>query len=74
MSSEGLYPGLENATPDWVWTASLTKPVQRCQTLLRYLEILKVGLNVIVISMGSSGDFEEFSIYCETGSGLSQDK
>ena len=40
----GLYPGLENATPDWVWTASLTKPVQRCQTLFRYLEILKVGL------------------------------
>jgi hypothetical protein len=44
VSSEGLYPGLENATPDWVWTASLTKPVQRCQTLFRYLEILKIGL------------------------------
>ena len=44
VSSEGLYPGLENATPDWVWTASLTKPVQRCQTLYRYLEILKFGL------------------------------
>jgi hypothetical protein len=33
-----------SATPDWVWTTSLTKPVQRCQTLFRYLEILKIGL------------------------------
>jgi hypothetical protein len=41
VSSVGPYPGLESATPDWVWTASLTKPVQRCQTLFRYLEILK---------------------------------
>jgi hypothetical protein len=49
--------------------ASLTKPVQRCQTLFRYLAILKVGLK-FNRHKSSSGDFEEFSIYCENGEWL----
>jgi hypothetical protein len=44
LSAMEQTSGLTNATPDWVWTASLTKLVQCCQTLFLYLESLQVGL------------------------------